>query len=101
MSSLSRDSIRSAPAGIFLVCLLLLLQLACISMEFGIKVIPEGPDSGTLDMTITYRLTDEYVQAARQVNQDLAADYAAANLAPPDTLFPESLQAMEEKPDFS
>jgi hypothetical protein len=101
MSSLSRNSIRSARAATLLVCLLLLAQLACISMEFGIKVIPEGPDSGMLDMTITYRLTDEYVQAARQANQDLAADYAAANLAPPDSLFPESLQEMEEKPDFS
>ena len=102
MSNLSRNSIWRAPGGILLlVCLLLLIQLACISMEFDIKVIPEGPDSGKLDMTVTYRLTDEYVQAARQANQDLNADYAAADLAPPDTLFPESFQDMEEKPDFS
>jgi len=102
MNNLSRNSIWRAPGSILLlICLLLLVQLACISMEFGIKVIPEGPDSGKLEMTITYRLTDEYIQAARQANQDLNADYVAAGLTPPDFLFPESFQDMEDKPDFS
>ncbi len=102
MSNHTHNPIWRAPGGILLViCLLLLVQLACIEIDYGIKVIPEGPDSGKLEMIIAYRLTDEYVQAARQANQELNADYAAANLEPPGMQFPESIQDMEEKPDFS
>ena len=102
MSNLSSNSVRRARGGILLlICLLLLVQLACISMEYDIKVIPDGPDSGKLEMIITYRFTEEYLQAARQANQELIADYEAAGLDPPDSLFPESLQDLEQQPDFS
>jgi hypothetical protein len=101
MKSLYRNSIRSAPAVLILVCILLLIQLACISMEIGIKVVPEDSDTGILELSVVYRLTDEYVRAAQQANRELIDDYAAAGLTPPDTHFPESIQEMEERPDFS
>ena len=102
MKDLSRyPAGRALGAVLLLISILLLIQLACISMDYDIKVVPKDAESGVLEMVIAYRFTEAYLGAARQANQELAADYVAAGLPPPDTHFPESMQELEEKPDFS
>lgn len=92
---------RTRKAFILIISLLLLVQLACISVELGVKVVPEGPDNGHVEFMVAYRLTEKYVEEAKKANQELTADYIDADQTPPEKVFPESFDDFDEKPDLS
>ncbi|MBN1316690.1 MAG: hypothetical protein JXA42_14525, partial [Anaerolineales bacterium] len=102
MQEKTRKSMGRIRKGfLLLVGLLLVFQLACITIDMGVRIVPEGPDSGRIEFMVAYRLTEKYVEEAKKANQELAADYMDADQPPPETHFPESFDEFEEKPDLS
>jgi len=64
------------------------LTLACMTAETGMKIAvgPDGAEQYTVRQSV--ELSPAYLAAARQANQDLAADHVAAGRAAPKDLFP-------------
>lgn len=78
---------------VILIAVLVLMNLACFTFEVAYKLEQRPGQDDAVSFSTGLHLTDEYVKAARQANQERAAQFAAAGRSNVTELFPETLLA--------
>ena len=62
---------RARKGFMLFVGLVMLVQLACISVDMGVKIVPDGPESGRIEFLVAYRFTEKYIEEAKKANQEM------------------------------